>query len=123
MKTIALFLILMSLSICSYAMDDVTEQSSWFVEISFFDQNKAPVVPSSITYSIYDISGALIRGPIDVTPSSSTYEIEILPAENAILNPADDVEIRVVTINFKWGIGRARTDEYRYRLKNLDYIQ
>lgn len=105
-------------------MDSVNEGTSHFVTAAFADENGDPVVPTAITVRIDDeVSGDAVREPAAVAPAAATVEIEITPAEKAVLDSRRAQEVRVVTVAAAYGAGSTKqvTAEYRYAVKNLRF--
>ena len=54
-----------------------------------------------------------------VTPSSSSYIIEITGAKNAILNPELATETMTATLRWTYGTGSTGSEAFEYVIKNL----
>ncbi|MEJ2183381.1 MAG: hypothetical protein P8Y66_07640 [Nitrospirota bacterium] len=103
-------------------MDIVNEKSSWFVTVSFLDEEGAPVAPDSGSYRIDDAgSGAEITADTAFVPSGTSHVIEITPGENSIVGAAE-ADTRLLTVTFAYSGGRQGTAEYAYLVKNLSKV-
>jgi hypothetical protein len=97
----------------------INEGSTGYIAISFFDQVGAAANPTSVEYRVDCLSTA--RQILDwttITPATSV-EIQLTPAQNAILNPANSVEKKLVTVRAQYGAGEAQTDQFEYVVRNL----
>lgn len=101
-------------------MEIVNERSTSIVTLTFRDETGAQVTPSAGTYRIDDAaSGTEIRAATPFTPSGSTHDITITDEENRILDVNRNIEERIVTVSFTYGVGKKGSGEYRYGVKNL----
>jgi hypothetical protein len=101
-------------------MEIVNERSTSIVTLTFRDETGAQVTPSAGTYRIDDAaSGTEIRASTPFTPSGSTHDIMITDEENRILDVTRNIEERIVTVSFTYGVGKKGSGEYRYSVKNL----
>lgn len=101
-------------------LDEWKERSTLVVTVSFFDEDSIPVAPDAATVRIDDQKRRVnIRPQTAISPLGTTAEIEITSDENYIIRPRADYEVRTVTVEFDYGIGRHGTSEYRYKLVNL----
>lgn len=82
---------------------------------TFFDEEGDPVIPESMTYSIINsATGAVIRSET-VTPTTTSYVIEISKDENTI---TIQEESRKVIVEWEFNDGQSGdTSIYRYRIK------
>lgn len=105
------------------ALDDrVYEGSTWLVTAAFTDDNGIAVTPTSARYRIDDVkSGQNIVAAADVPSLGSSAEIEITPAQNAVINDRYAIEPRRLTLVFVYGAARQRVAEYKYDLINLRF--
>ena len=104
-------------------MDIVNERTTWIINASFTDENEDAVIPDLGEYSISDEkSGTEIVGPTAFDPSSSSYDFEVLPEQNRILNAKNRFEERILTLTFVYSGNKEGTAEYRWSVKNLDKI-
>lgn len=104
-------------------VDEVDELSTWIVRATFTDQDGNPVTPETAEARLDDArSGTPIR-PWTALAALSTYkDIEITPAENAVINDNLEFEPRILTVKFTYATTKARRCEYRYKLMNLRFV-
>ena len=97
----------------------VTEQSTAYLTVSFYDKADALAVPVSVTYRIDDANtGASIRAATSLTPASQ-IEITLDKNDNTILNTNAKYEHSLVTVISVYGATDQVTDEYVYTVLNL----
>lgn len=100
-------------------METVTERSTAYLTVSFYDKAGALAAPASLTYRIDDVeSNVQVRGDTTLTPANSV-EITLTPTDNAILNLVGGNEQRRVTVTAVYGASDQLTDEYIYWVQNL----
>jgi len=101
-------------------LTEVNEQSSITITVSFTDEDGAPVTPDAATYRIDDKeSRTEILDTTSFPSLSSSVDLEITSAQNAIIRERNQSEIRRVTVEYDYGSGKHGTAEYRYRVINL----
>ena len=101
-------------------LDECNERSTWLVDVAFFDDEGAPVTPDAATVRIDDEKRRVnIRPQTAIAPLDDTVTIEITSDENYIIRPRSKYEVRTVTVEFDYGIGRHGTTQYRYKVINL----
>jgi hypothetical protein len=103
-------------------MDAIKEETTYLIRVAFTDEDGDPAVPSSGAYRIDDITDGVITGVKDdtaFTPIGPTHDIEITPAENAILVADHEIETRLVTVSFLYGAARQGRADYRYYIENM----
>lgn len=104
-------------------MDSINEKSSYTVTATFTNEDGSSVTPSSGSYRIDDeFSGTQIKGDTAFAPSSSTFDIVLVPNDNRILDSAQGEEVRVVTVTFVYASTRQGSGEYRYKVLNLKHL-
>lgn len=97
----------------------VNEGSTSYLTVSFKDKAGALAAPASLTYSLHCLTtGAVLRDDVALAPSSQV-EITLTPGDNAILNPGNQYETRLVTVKAGYGAADALQEEYEYQVKNL----
>jgi hypothetical protein len=103
---------------------EVSEETTSVLSIAFFAEDDTAVIPTAVSYSIIDAaSSTSIVALTSLTgPFSTTLDIEITAAQNAILNTLHTFEMRVVTIEFDYSGSKHSNNEYRYMVKNLSGI-
>lgn len=101
-------------------MQTVTEKSTAYLTISFYDKSGALNVPNTITYRIDDVaSGLQVRADTAIGAVASSVEINLTAADNAILNTTNRNEQRRVTVVATYGVSDQVTDEYLYEVVSL----
>jgi hypothetical protein len=102
-------------------LDEVNERTTSFVTVSFFDQDGAPVVPSSATYRIDRPQKKIAVLPqTAISPLGTTADLEITSAENRIYQQRLPSEVAEVTVEWDYGSPiKHGTAKYRYRIINL----
>ena len=101
-------------------LDEVNERSTQVVTVTFRDEDDALVTPSAATYRIDDKQRrVVILDTTNIGSLATSVDIEITPAQNYIIRPRSQFEIRTLTVHYEWGSGRAANSEYRYKLLNL----
>lgn len=102
-------------------MDSVNEKSTAYITVSFFDKNKAPIAPDSITYNTLDVlTGAMIKTSITVTPAASVV-ITLDAADSAISNISRAYENKCLVVKSVYGVEQCN-DEYFWSVKNLNVV-
>ena len=102
----------------------VTENSSHFVTVAFYDEDGVAVLPDTVTVRLdAPLAGAAaeIRAATPVAPLAE-FDLHLTPAENALADPTLDREERVLTVHATYGMTKAVTAEYSYTLKNLRFV-
>uniref|UniRef100_A0A6M3L5V9 Uncharacterized protein n=1 Tax=viral metagenome TaxID=1070528 RepID=A0A6M3L5V9_9ZZZZ len=102
----------------------INERSTLILNIKFYDEDSALVVPDSATYKIDDIgSGTAITASTNITGLASSKDIHITYTENRILAEANQEEIRRVTVVFLYATSTKQgTAYYDYKIKNLSGV-
>lgn len=100
-------------------LDEVNERSTYVLTVSFFDEDDAPVTPTSASYRIHDQQRRTEITPTTSLSGTTTADIEITPTENRILRRRAAYEVRTVTVMWDYGVGKSATAQYRYKLINL----
>jgi len=101
-------------------MIEVNEKSSLILVVDFYDEDEAAVVPTTATYRIDDEENETeILATTNISPLAAEINIEITPAQNAIIDQNHGWEIRTVTVYFTYGVGKASYEIYQYKVKNL----
>lgn len=100
----------------------LNERTTLVLTLTFRDEDDVLVTPTAVYYRIDDASsGTSIVDNTALGSLSSAMELEITTAQNRSLSQAS-LEERVVTVEFDYGSGRHGSNEYRYLLKNLYYV-
>ena len=102
-------------------LDEVTERSSSFITVSFFDENGDPVIPSAATYRIDRPARKIsVLGVTSISPLDVTAELAITTEQNRIYRQREASEIAEVTVEWDYGSPlKHGTAKYRYRVINL----
>ena len=67
----------------------VNEGATSFIDITFKDADDVGVVPPTGSWTLYNLADETIinsRTAVGITPSASTYTIELTPADNALVD-------------------------------------
>ncbi len=103
-------------------MDEINDQNTCILAVSFKDENGDPVTPSSGKYKINDFaSGSVIKPETSFIPSGSSHNITISSAENKIINESKETETRIVTVIWTYD-SKKGTAEFIYKIKNLKFL-
>ena len=98
----------------------INERTTLFLTISFFDEDGDPVTPDSATYRVdYKPTQTAIVPVTNLTGLSTTKDIEITSAQNAMINGNHRIETHKVTVEFTYNTSRHGTNEYEYQIRNL----
>lgn len=99
----------------------INENTSLDVTITFTDENGDPFTPEELYYNLVDDkSETIIISNSLITPTGSTETITIERSANAILDTANAVEARTLTVDARYSSGsKGVTTEYKFNVKNL----
>ena len=104
----------------SCELDEIEEGDSYFFDATFTDEDGELVTPNSAIYRIDDEkSGDKIKDDTAISITGSTEEIEVLPAENAIINPLRSYEIKVATVTMTYNTTRKKSEKFRWKVLKL----
>lgn len=69
-------------------LDNAIDQSTYFVEAAFQDEEGVPVVPSTLSWSLYDGDGDIVNSKLDeaITPAAS---VTICLSGNDLIHAGD----------------------------------
>lgn len=101
---------------------EINERTSLTLTVSFFDEDGVAVTPDSATYRIDSLQGTrgtVVLAATAISPLSTTADLEITSDQNQIIRQRNAFEIKVVTVEFNYGVGKHGTAEYRYKVLNL----
>jgi len=102
------------------ALVSTNERSTVVVTIAFFDEDQVATTPSAATYRLHNRKdGRVILAPTAIGSLSTTNELVITPAQNALVSPGAAVEEHVCTVIFTYGSGRQGTAECAWLVKGL----
>lgn len=102
----------------------VNEKSTYLINLVFKDEAGNLIAPNTATYRIDDVdSGTAILAETTFIPSSSSHDLIVTAAQNAILDATKDYERRLVTVKITYGISnREKQEEFLYHLFNLSKV-
>ena len=102
-------------------MKSVNERSTAVLVITFSDENKALVTPTSAKYQIKDDNlGTILKPWTVLTVTSSSYTLVIDQDNNRILDGGNDSEVKIVTVVSEYSTPvKQCTSEFKYEVKNL----
>ena len=103
-------------------MGEVNEASTAYFTVSFYDKYGELADPSAISYRIDCLTnGQEVLDDTVVGSPSSTIEITISPTDSAIINPANEVEEREVSIIASGGGIVQVQDKVQFTVRNLRF--
>lgn len=101
-------------------MELIRPNTDLTLSLAFTDENDATVIPSAARYKIDDVeSAAAVLAWTSFTPSTSSYDLVITAALNALINSALPIEKKLVTVEITYGTGKKKTDTCNYALNNI----
>jgi len=104
-------------------METVNEKSTAVIRMWFYNQDRVPAIPTSVSYTLHDEStGDVIIASTPATTMDYTIDIYIGASYNTIVNDARNYETKVLTITWNFGGGISGYAEYKYRVKNLSQV-
>lgn len=99
--------------------DQVNEQTTAYLSITFRDKTGAVQAPVSVSYRIDDVSsGRAVREDTEVAPNG-TVEIVLTPSDNTMIDPLLPREQRRVTIVARYGNDDGIRSHFVYLVNNL----
>jgi len=105
------------------AMKRIPEGTTSYLTVDMLDKAGNPAVPTTVSYSIYCLtSKQSVRASTSLTPAAQ-IEITLTPSDMAILNQANKIERKRVTVVASYGAGDGVNDEYDYQVDNLSGVQ
>lgn len=88
---------------------------SW-ATFEFYDKNNDPVIPDSVTYSVWcDTNDQSVRTSTAAVPAS-VLEIQLEASDNTIIDATNPYEVRKVCVTSTYGVADSRVDVLRYRI-------
>lgn len=103
-------------------LNEITERSTYFITVSFLDEDGDPVIPDAATYRL----DSLTRPKTNILPAtafpslSTSVDIVITSDQNQIYNNRNASELREMTVEFDYdGSTKHGTAKYPYRVLNL----
>jgi len=104
-------------------MQTISEQSTGYVTVKFYDKAGEPEAPNTVVYRIEDVAtGQTVRADTTITAPDSELEIVLTVTDNTIINRNGDNETRRITVTGHYGPTDQVTDEYFYEVRNLKGI-
>lgn len=98
------------------------EQSTFVIRYTFRDEDKQPVAPSSINWTLLRLDGSVVNGREDVPLTPATTVPVVLSGEDLKLWPVDDGLRRLFfsgTYDSTLGENLPFTDEIEFEIENL----
>jgi hypothetical protein len=102
--------------------DEVNENSTAYVDVTFLDGDGVAAQPSTAAYDLVDEkSGTSIKNDQPLTPTAGVVTITLDKTDNAILSAEGNGELRRLTVHATYGGGGNDEvhDEFFYRVKPL----
>jgi hypothetical protein len=100
-------------------MQEINEQSTAILTLSFTDEDGATISPDSITYTLYDKMSGTVRATGTATADASgSAELEFTPEHNEILDQNNRYEIAEAQVVYTYNSKTGR-DTYQYKIVNL----
>jgi len=100
----------------------VNERTRFEVAVEFLDADGAPAAPSAVEYRIDDAgTGAEILDWTSIDPESEVT-IPVTSEQNRILDDANQIEIRLLTVRAVLGADAELPEEFEWAVKNLRMI-
>jgi len=109
-------------------MEFAYQESNSFLDVKFIDDLGRLVVPTTLYYSIIDYDTETIiraENSVAIVPITSTHTIEIVPADNIIIDTNKTEENHTVKVRFTYaGVGGSKTGigRYEYQVINTNVI-
>lgn len=104
-------------------MQTINEKTTYVVNLAFKDEDSLPVTPNSANYTLYNYtSSSTVKDLTTITITGSDQDLEILYNYNSIINPANEQELMLLTVEFVFDVTKRGTSEYRYLIKNLKKV-
>lgn len=103
-------------------MQQVNEQSTAYLTVTFRNKAGAAEAPATASYRIEDVaSDSEVLEATTITPAA-TVEVRLTPANNTLLVAGNPAELRRVTVIGEYGQDDAVTSEYVYEVVNLSGV-
>ena len=100
--------------------DQINEDSTGYLTVTFLDKNGVAAAPVSATYRIHDVlSGTEIRAETAINPVAAQVELTLTPADNTLVSEANSTEPRRVTVVGVYGHADGVKADFVYEVKNL----
>lgn len=103
-------------------LQTINEETSAYLAVEFYDKNGVLATPASVEYRVDCVTtGTAVRAATPVTAASSV-EIPLDIDDTRIITQTNPYEERCVTVVATYGVKDAVSTEYRFRVKNLNYV-
>lgn len=103
-------------------IEEVNENNSAYLDITFKDENDALAAPNSVIYRIDCVTtGTAIKDPTTVNTPGSSMRITLDKTHTAIIG-TNKQELKRVSVTAVYGANDEENDEYDFYVKNLKYI-
>lgn len=103
-------------------LGSVNEKTTASIILKFKDELDNPVTPTGLTYQINTTAGTIVRASTVVTPTTNSYTLNLSIGDNTLIDTTTTDETHIITITWTYGTNKQGTEEYRYVIKNLQYI-
>lgn len=117
----------------------VKEKTTYFVRVSFFDEDGVPTTPEAAWYRVDDVPNSVRIVPDATSPSpsptaepsgmipfptplASVMDIQIPAHQNVQVVQHDGSDERIMTVEFDYDGGKHGSDEYHYWVKGLKNV-
>jgi hypothetical protein len=103
-------------------MDVINENSTCFLQVTFYDEHGELVTPDSGEYTISDhntleeIRTGTFEGRY---VESGVYLLELLSSDNELVNTDNTYELRIVALTWYYSGGRENTSSFTYRVDKV----
>jgi len=105
-------------------MDTVNEKTTYFVTITFKDEDGTLVTPTAAYYSLFcETTKTEILTETSIGSLSTSVEIVVTSTQNAIQTASNQSEQKLMTVRFTYSGGTYQgTNEHRWMVLNLKRI-
>lgn len=104
------------------ALEEINEKSAARLTVSFLDEDKAPIVPTGVTWETHDEDTATeLRAATVLTPASS-IDITLDDTDTKMETTTKKKETHVITMKATFSGGLQINSEYRFRVINLEQV-
>lgn len=100
----------------------VNEQTTCYITVNFKDKDEIITAPTSAVAEINCLTtGTEMRASASIT-AAGTVEITVTPAQNAINDSNNGMELRELTATATYGVSDSLKSRFRYYVRNLKAI-
>ena len=105
-------------------MDTVNKKTTYFVNITFKDEDGVEVTPTAAWYNLYcETNQSAILGDTSITGLSTSVDVVVTATQNDIITSTNKSEQKLMTVRFTYDGGQYQgTNEYRWVVQNLPRI-